>query len=211
MSDDKEQIISSLNLGKIKNEVPTLNPPQIEHIDLSQDRVPEPLNAYRVGEGRYGMVSFSPERPYLITYGLSACKALVIYDSKGRKGLIAHLSTVKDLDGVINGLFSEFQADLDQVVVSVVVGSSEDRGGAANLGTQEQRYWTSLEQLVNAIVVHHPKTIQIDGKYNTHPRGIALNLKTGEVKEIDNSKGWTWSNQQVTSINRRIDELEKAR
>ena len=211
MPDDKEPIISSLSLGEIKNEVTIPNSPQIEHIDLSKDKISEPLNAYRVGEGRYGMISLSPERPYLITYGLSACKAVVIYDARVHKGLIAHLSTVKDLSKVINGLFSEFQGDLDQAIVSVVVGSSEGRGDDANFRTQEHRYWTSLERLVDAIVVYHPKTIQIDDKYNTHSKGIALNLETGEVREIDSSKGWTWSDQQDTSINRRIDEFEKPR
>ncbi len=189
MSDDKIEIISSLNLGKIKNEVTIPNPTQIEQVDLSKDKMLEPLNAHRIGVGRYGIVSFSPENPYLITYGLSVCKAIVMYDAKDHKGLIAHLSTVNDLERIIKGLFSEFQGDLSQTTMSIVVGSSEGTENAANFGTQERRFWTSLEQLVNIIAVHHPKTIQVDDKYNTHPRGIALNLESGELKEIDNSKG----------------------
>ena len=210
MSDDKEQIISSINPGKIFNEVTTPNSTQIEHIDLSKDKIPEPLNSYRIREGRYGIASFSPERPYLITYGLSACMAIVVYDSKARKGLIGHLSTVKGLDKVIKGLFSEFQGDLNQATISIVVGSSVGSGDAANFGTQEHHFWPSLGQLISAITMHNPKTIEIDDKYSTHPRGIALNLETGEVKEIDNSREWTWSDQQDTSLNRRIDEIENA-
>ena len=80
---------------------------------------------------------------------------------------------------------------------------------AAGFGTQERRFWPTPEQLVNDVTTHHPKIILIDDKYNPHPRGIALNLETGEVKEIDNSKVWTWSDQQDTSLNRRIDELEE--
>ncbi|OGE27034.1 hypothetical protein A3C32_03770 [Candidatus Daviesbacteria bacterium RIFCSPHIGHO2_02_FULL_41_14] len=209
MSDDKEQIIFSLDPGKIYNEVSVPNPTQIRHVDLSEDKMLEPLNAHRIGEGRYGIASFSPEKPYLITYGLSACKAVVMYDPKDHKGLIAHFSAVKDLDKIIKGLFSEFQGTLDEATVCVVVGSSEGTADAAGFGTQERRFWPTPEQLVNDVTTHHPKIILIDDKYNPHPRGIALNLETGEVKEIDNSKGWTWSDQQDTSLNRRIDELEE--
>ena len=48
--------------------------PEIKKIDLSIDKIPEPLTAYRINEGRYGVKTFSPDKPYLITYGLSACK-----------------------------------------------------------------------------------------------------------------------------------------
>ena len=210
MSDDKEQIISSLDLRKIKNEVSVPNPPKIEHIDLSQDKIPEPLNAYRVNEGRYGVASFSPERPYLITYGLSACKAVVVYDAKVHKGLIAHLSVVKDLGKVVKGLLSEFQDSLDEVSVCIVVGANEGTTDSASFGRRERYFWPPIERVVDNIALYHPKTIFIDAKSNPHPRGISLNLETGEIREIDNSKGWTWSNQQDTSLNRKIDEIENA-
>lgn len=75
--------------------------PNIEEINLSKDVIKEPLNASRVQENHFITAAYSPEKPWLITYGLSACKGIVFLDKSRKSALMAHLASVKDLGVVI--------------------------------------------------------------------------------------------------------------
>src|SRR3989344_2850725 len=55
---------------------------QIEMIDLSQDKIIEPENAYVIEERRFGIASPKQDRSYLITKGLCTCKGISFYSDE---------------------------------------------------------------------------------------------------------------------------------
>ncbi|MBX4205911.1 hypothetical protein KW795_01825 [Candidatus Microgenomates bacterium] len=164
--------------------------------DLSIDKIPEPTNAYRINERRFGIASFSKNKPYLITYGLASCKAFILYDRESRSGLLAHLSVVNDLDATLEELVAKFNKDLSQIDISLVQGGSQI----------ESPKWPTLDQISQNLIAKGAKHITFDPNFSksSQPRGVALNLGTGKVSEIDNSRSWTWSKTQDISINQEI-------
>ncbi len=81
---------------------------EVKEIDLSVEKIPEPLDAHRVHEGKYIISGYNSERPYLSTYGIDSCRALVFYESSQKKGLMSHLARVKNSKEAINNLISSF-------------------------------------------------------------------------------------------------------
>ncbi len=176
-------------------------------IDLSTEKVPEPLNAHRVNEGHYGLATFSSERPYMVTYGLSACKCLILYDEGTKTGLIAHISLVQDLGAVIDTCLSALNGNYSQAKVYLIEGSaSETRESPAWLKTAPP-YWPSTEQLLEELSRRNIRNIAVDSNREDSglPRGVVLDLETGEVKELDNTQGWSWSKDQGVTLNRRLE------
>lgn len=182
-------------------EVGLLAPGTVDTVDLSVDKIAEPLNAYRVNEGRYAIAAFSREKPYLITYGLLTCKGIIFYNQATKKGLVCHLSTVRDLSKTIASLVTDFGENPAVSDVFVVESTSAKKTMSGN------HYWPSTGQLALGLKKIGFRKIFVDANQAgiKTPRGISLNLETGDVREIDNSNRWTWSKQQDTSTNRYID------
>lgn len=162
-------------------------------INLTENKIKEPLNSHRVGENRYDIATYSQERPYLITYGLSACKALVFYNSTEKKGFIAHISVTGNLKDVIDRFIADL-GNLTDADCYVVNGGRQAEGGQ----------WPEVESLIVELSRYQPKSLSINRSGVDKPRGVALNLENGELSEIDNSSGWTWSDSQDVTINKRI-------
>lgn len=190
-SDLEQYVSSAFPKIEIKNKIPGFT--DVEFIDLTRDKVKEPLDAHRVEQGRYAIATYSPDRPFLLTYGLASCKGIVFYDKKSRKGLMCHLASVEDLNKVVEGMVSKFGADLSESKVYIVMGNHQNR---------REHPWPTIEQLAIEIGKHKPARLFIDANKSVRAKGIVLNLETGELKELDGSKGWSWSRQQDTSHNR---------
>lgn len=121
-------------------------------IDLSTEKIPEPLNAHRINEGYFGLATFSPERPYMITYGLSACKCLILYDKGSKTGLVAHISLVHDLGAVIDTLLSALNGNHSQAKVYLIEGSASATRESSSWLKTAPPYWPSTEQLLAALI-----------------------------------------------------------
>jgi hypothetical protein len=176
-------------------------------IDLSTEKVPEPLNAHRVNERYYGLATFSSERPYMVTYGLSACKCLILYDKGAKTGLIAHISLVQDLGAVIDTCLSALNGNYLQAKVYLIEGSASATRESPSWLKTAPPYWPSTEQLLEELNRRNVRNILLDSNRENSglPRGVVLDLESGEVKELDNTNGWTWSKEQDVTLNRHLE------
>lgn len=176
----------------------------VQRINLTADKIKEPINAYRINEGRFGFATFREDRADLLTCGLDSCKGLVFADRAKRIGLLAHLAVVNDLEKVVTGLVKEFHGVFSEADAFIIFGSYQ-------LPNIKVGIWggnfPTIDDLITEVSKHNPKRLYVDDQKDTGIRGITLNLGTGEVKEIDGKNGWTWSEQHDTSINRWIEEL----
>lgn len=187
---------------------------RISNVDLTQDPIKEPLNAYGIEESCFGVAQYSPKMPYIITSGLYSCKAIVFYNHDSQKGLLCHLSAVRDLKKLIQDMIDHFGEDFSKTEVHVIRGVSS--------GTQGL-YSPTIEEIISEISKNQPRELfvanekmdemkNMDRAWKTgelRKRSIALNLETGEVSEIDKNYGWTWSNEHDTSINVDIYDLQR--
>lgn len=176
----------------------------IDLIDLGKNKIVEPLNAYRIGEGRFGIARFSPSKPYIVTMGLSACKGLSFYREDTRLGLLAHIAVVSEPDKIICGLVNEVGGTLKGVGVNLVMGHHQAMN--SDTGFFWDGKWPTIDELIKEIQKYSPSSFKVDTHAN-HIKGLALNLEDGELREIEGSNGWSWSDQHDTSLNRRLDEL----
>ncbi len=176
-------------------------------IDLSTEKVPEPLNAHRINEGYYGLATFSSERPYMVTYGLSACKCLILYDEATKTGLMAHISLVHDLGAVIDTCLSALNGNYLQAKVYLIEGSASETKELPSWLKTAPPYWPTTEQLLAALNQRNIRNILLDSNREKLglPRGVVLDLESGEVKELDNTNGWTWSKEQDVTLNRHLE------
>lgn len=172
-------------------------------IDLSPEKVPEPVNAHRINEGYFGLATYSSERPYMVTYGLSACKCLIMYDETTKRGLVAHISLVHDLGAVIDKCLSAFDYNVSQTKVYLVEGSAAETRELPSWLKTAPPYWPTTEQLLEELSRRNIRNITLASNREKTglPRGVVLNLESGEVKELENTHGWTWSKQQDTTLN----------
>lgn len=168
----------------------------VTELDLSVNQIKEPLNSYRVREGHYIIAQYSKERPWLITVGLSACKAVVIYNHKEKKGLVVHLNTHKNIKKTLEKTLNEF-GGINNCEITVVHGLNQ----ANNSNWLYE--WPTLEKITETLHSLGGENIRLD-KTSGRIRGIGLNLENGNIKEIDGSKGWSWSDQQNTKDNKRL-------
>ena len=171
-------------------------------IDLTNEKIEEPLNAYRVESTRYGIAQFTPECPYIATFGVASCKVIAFYNPTEKKGLIAHVSVARNTDAVVERLVSDF-GGIQSSDCYIVGGTNQAR----NIGGTHQ--WPTTEELSERLQKFHPGSLSIDGGVQDWgPRGVALNLGTGELKEVDGSRGWTWSKEHDTSVNKLLEDVE---
>jgi len=169
---------------------------RIFEVDLSTDKIAEPLDAaaYRVNENRFVVARYTPERPYIITYGISACKGVVISSPEEQRGLVGHLSAGGNLEENLDRLVQGYESNLDEADVHVVRAIQSD-----------PNFWPPIEAICEYFLQHNPRTLAIDNNpTGTQIRGIAINLADGRVSEIDRASGWTWSELQDTSLNQPI-------
>ncbi len=164
----------------------------VSEVDLTVNTITEPLDSYRVGEGYFAVAEYSRERPYIITYGLSVCKGIVMYDPDKKRGLVAHLAWAEDAETSLSGIVDSYEDSLQSSDVLTVQTSTE--------GNPE--YWPTLESVTELLLRHNPRSLAIDkNTQGTWVRGIALHLGNGQVSEIDPTKAWRWSKEQDTSRN----------
>lgn len=165
--------------------------------DLSSDMVAEPLNAYRVAENQFAVTTYPAQLPYMVTYGISVCKGIVIYSPEEQRGLVGHLAMAPDRKKSLGKIAAGFDSTLAGTDI-LLIESMQSSGDA----------WPSLESLQDYFMSHNPRTLTIDTNHSgIHPRGISLDLRSGQIREIDGSNGWTWSEDQDTSLNQRIHSV----
>lgn len=169
-------------------------------IDLSREKIIEPLDACRVEEGYFVVTEYSPEKPYLLTCGLAACKSIIFYNPLSQRGLMAHVSIVQNTERLILKLMSDF-GSIDKSQCYIISGSSRaDSSG-------QKYHWPTTDELIKEIQKFNPGNLNIDdGNNDGQPRGIVIDLEDGKVSEIDGSNGWTWSDKHDTSQNKKIEE-----
>ena len=174
---------------------------QVERIDLAQDQIEAPSNAFVILEGRFGVASYSEERPSLLTRDLITCKMISFYRPEVKKGLLAHLYRIPEgsLGIVIGGLVTAFNEDLTGSDVHIVVGSDPEdsiRDGYES----HQRFAPSWEQIADEILKHQPRRVLVDAEYrgSRYDRCVALFLGNGEVKEVDRKVGRYFESQDYS-------------
>lgn len=180
-------------------------PTNIEFIDLHTDRIAEPHSAHRIAERYYGIAGFTPQRPFLVTRGLSACKGLSIYDGKKQIGLLAHIAVANDLETMIEGLVGKVGGTLRGTNVHVVLGTYEAR--YSGIGYEWDRKWPTIDELINELQKYSPSRLLVDEHPGSGMKSIALNLENGKLHEIDLSTEMPWSDQD-TFFNRSLRRLE---
>ncbi len=164
---------------------------EIKNITGKLPVVPEMQDAYRVDEGRYAILSYDPTKEdFLITLGLSSCKAIIIYDSSSKKGGIFHLSFFSSHEKFLFSLkkfLNEFDSAPETLATTVVHGhrQSEDEG------------WPTLDDITSNLQKFGISDISIDAS-NGKIKGIALKLSTGDIMELSHDGiGWGWYDSQI--------------
>lgn len=179
-------------------------PTAIEFINLSTNKIAEPLFAHRVDEGHFDVARFSPQRPFLVTRGLSACKGLTFYRASDQFGLLAHISIANDPERLISGLVHEVGGTLRGIDVHLVMGTYESRNSGKD--SYWERKWPTLDELIREIQIYSPSRFKVDARTKAGTKSIALNLENGKLHEIDADTEWTWGEQDTVS-NKRLSTL----
>ncbi len=171
--------------------------------DLRANIIADPEQAYRVGEGRYGMAQYSPDKPHLLTYTLSACKALAFSEESTKRGLLAHLALVRDLEKVTTGLVNEFGGSLAQTDVYLAMGAYQ-----AKKLRFEDGNWPTIDDLIKVISKHKPGRIFVEDKPAEPYRNYTLDLVAGQLKEIEGLEFWSLMNLHDSTIAKPIVSLD---
>lgn len=169
----------------------------VEKIDLSKDKIDDPLNAHTIDEGRFGIAQFTQDVPYLTTYGISCCKGIVFYDEQTKTGLLCHLSLTKDHKITVAHLVDSFLKPFSRVDAYLVFGVYQ-----ADSCSWLHAYWPTMEQLTVEITSYKPRRLIVDehpGYRNTGTKGIVLDLSSGRLNQV---KSWIWSEHRNQSINK---------
>ncbi len=182
----------------------TPKPANIEFINLSTNKIAEPLFAHRVDEGHFDIARFSPQRPFLVTRGLSACKGLAFYRASDQLGLLAHISIVNDPERLISGLVHEVGGTLRGIDAYLIMGTYESRNSGKD--PYWERKWPTLDELIREIQKHSPSRLLVDAHPGSGMKSTALNLENGKLHEIDLSTEVTWSDHD-TLFNRSLRKL----
>lgn len=155
----------------------------------------ERVDHYTVGEGKFGVTPYTPEKPYITTMGLYICKAIAIHNPATKRGLLAHLSYTYDLEKSIDTIVESFGPEIADADVQLV-------------RTTEYRdpEWPVVDDIARAMARHDPQSIAIDLNPQSHRvRGVALNLAEGSLHELDFETMDQWSGAQSIALNQPID------
>ncbi|MFH1826977.1 MAG: hypothetical protein ABH812_00900 [bacterium] len=158
-------------------------------IDLSTRKLEEPLNAFMVRERGFGIAKYTPDKPFLKTYGLGYCKGIVFYRPKDRMGLICHLSVVKNIDVVVKKLIDNFGGSLNNTKIYLVEGKfpRKERVTSSNF------FWPTMQDLIEGFSKVSKEPLFVDfGNDDGKKRGIALNMETGEVSKFFHKSLTCW-------------------
>ena|SRR5665213_571607 len=163
-------------------------------VDLSQNMIPEPVDAYRVEESWFAVADSASDRPHMITRGLYVCKGIVIYDPLVRKGLVSHISIADDFEADMDKLVQGFGGELGEADVHLVQATHASRPG-----------WPTLSSLSDYFLAQNPRTLVTDKNIAGNSiRSISLDLSSGRVEEIDMSLGWADDSHHDRSLNQRV-------
>lgn len=167
-----------------------------EYINLSQKLVKEPLNAYIVGTNHFGIANYNKRWQYLITYDISSCIAVICYSPKKKIGLIVHIYPTKIDRRSLKYILDEFSREggsFRETEVTLLWG-----------GTSRESLKGYVQLLVSILKSLHPRVFRVDSSKTNEIRHVQLNLKNGEVNEIDGNRGWSRSTKRNTSIERDV-------
>lgn len=171
----------------------------ISFVDLGAETMLEPVNSHRVNEGQFAVVEYTPEIPFVVTYGLYVCTAIVIANSERQRGLVAHLSVTRNLPLSLGALVDAYGEDVRESSVTIV---------RTNDAPDRIVQWPKLSPIVDYFSGLNPGQLTVDDNPLDHGiRGIALDLSDGEVRELTGLNGrtkWSWSKLQDTSLNQPI-------
>lgn len=171
---------------------------------LERQKLQPPANAYLIEENRYG-IAYATKRqfPYLITYGLFDCRAIGFYKPTEKKGLLAHLSVTRDLSEAIERIIEEFGGDISDSDAFLISGRNElliDTVVTDNEGFVYPAYSRISKELLK----HRPRRLLLDSDSYVRNRSIALDLRTGQLSEIDMTQKWEWEKND-RSLNKKLE------
>lgn len=156
----------------------------------------EEVNCVFVEENEYFVSEYSVEESYIATHGLHVCKGIAIYSPESKRGLLAHLSHVEQLDSSLETLVSAFAQDITTAEVTIVM-AIQDR---------EEGLWaTTVDEIADQFTDLGANNINIDrNRSNRIIRGIAFNLEDGRVSELETEDPWG----NIRIKNRRGTQIE---
>ena len=134
----------------------------------------EDIDYLAVHEYDFAVATPNPDFDHLVTERVNICKAVAMYHQDTRQGLLAHLSSSLHITKSLDALTDAFERDMHEVDVSIMA--------AADSSNRWQ--WPSLESICDHFMHTNPRSLRVDAGNGKPIRGFALDLKTGDIKEI---------------------------
>lgn len=143
--------------------------------EFSAEPLPEPMIYRDVAPGEYASARFGPETTHIATFGLLACKAVCIYNSETRSGVLAHIDATIRVDRIVAPIINVYGGDLTNAEVSIVQASQ----------VEETFMWPTVNMFANFFMAHDPRSLRIDRNVqNQTKRGVALCLRSGQIYSV---------------------------
>jgi hypothetical protein len=135
----------------------------------------EPAVYCEVLEGEYMIGDPSDHYDHLVTFGLITCKAISIHNPATERGLLAHLDGTMNLPSLLDKVAEAYDDDLTGTDIKVVQASTDD----------DTLLWPPIEKIAGYFEQYTPRSLLIDvNETGLAVRGIALNLRTGDVQDV---------------------------
>lgn len=155
-----------------------------------------PEDSFEVKENTFAVASAADGRRFLYTSGLYDCKSIIAYSSSTQKATMAHLSCTEDPEGAIAKILQASSIPTPDMRVTIVTGSRYDKTNDSDAPAwgDEDLIYPSLRRIQIALEAQGVRNIATDiAEDPAKPRSVALDLTTGRIHEVDDSKIIDWS------------------
>lgn len=140
----------------------------------------EPVTYAEVNEGEFLGANSSADYSHLLTLGVYTCKVITIHNPDTGDGLLAHLDGTTRLANVLATVVDTFPDDLKTADIKVVQATV----------SEDTYLWPTIESVADFFARYSPRSLRLDRNQTTRTdRGVALDLMTGAVHDIDHGGG----------------------
>lgn len=183
---------------------------QPEAYSNNPEKIKPPLDCYEVDENTFAVVA-PGEHQFLYTEGLFDCKAIVLRNPETQKTLMAHLSCTVDLEAATKKWVKSISSSEAPIEVLICTGSNFDAENDIDspVFDEPDLSYPSLVSITDQLQKQLAQNTQmasftVNSLDTDTPRGIAIDLTTGQCYEVDvmagnGEEGDTSRNQIIES------------